>query len=181
MTTILPQDGIQVRHPAPHDPVQDQFTVAGLGWGHEAQVAWQLRVPGAGGAVLAEGFSLAGWYLTEFVAPVDVTGVEAPADGRVLLEVFSWDPGDPEPGRPDDGRLGVVSVPLVLAARVVPGYVGYRTHTVQAGDTLSALAREDDVTGGALIATQVFALNRDQLDDPDHLRVGQVLRLPVRQ
>jgi nucleoid-associated protein YgaU len=51
-----------------------------------------------------------------------------------------------------------------------------RSYTVKAGDTLSAIARAQLGNPGAYM--QIFELNRDQLTDPDEIKVGQVLRLP---
>ena len=50
------------------------------------------------------------------------------------------------------------------------------TYTVQSGDTLSAIAQQQ--YGRASRWQALFEANRDQLDDPDLIRPGQVLRLP---
>ena len=52
-----------------------------------------------------------------------------------------------------------------------------RTYTVQAGDTLSAIAK--DQLGSANAYMKIFEANRDQLTDPDKIKPGQVLRIPV--
>ena len=51
-----------------------------------------------------------------------------------------------------------------------------RTHTVKAGDTLSAIAKTHLGDGNAYM--KIFELNRDQLSDPDKIKPGQVLKLP---
>jgi nucleoid-associated protein YgaU len=53
---------------------------------------------------------------------------------------------------------------------------GGSTYTVQKGDTLSAIAQRH--YGKASRWHAVFEANRDQLDDPDKIRPGQVLNLP---
>lgn len=58
----------------------------------------------------------------------------------------------------------------------VPADGAARTYTVQSGDTLSEIAQRH--YGRASAWHQVFDANRDQLDDPDLIRPGQVLRLP---
>jgi nucleoid-associated protein YgaU len=58
----------------------------------------------------------------------------------------------------------------------VPADGAERTYTVQSGDTLSEIAQRH--YGRASAWHQVFDANRDQLDDPDLIRPGQVLRLP---
>ncbi|MGH3841853.1 MAG: transglycosylase family protein [Pseudonocardiaceae bacterium] len=50
------------------------------------------------------------------------------------------------------------------------------THTVRAGDTLSAIAAQHHVAGGW---SALFALNRHLLSDPDMILAGQALQLPV--
>jgi nucleoid-associated protein YgaU len=56
-----------------------------------------------------------------------------------------------------------------------PGAVR-RTYAVQAGDSLMKIAR--DMYGDASLWTKLFYENRDTLDRPNQLRVGQVLRVP---
>ena len=51
-----------------------------------------------------------------------------------------------------------------------------KTYTVQAGDTLSKIAKEH--LGNANSYMKIFELNKDQLTDPDKIKPGQVLRLP---
>jgi hypothetical protein len=53
---------------------------------------------------------------------------------------------------------------------------GQQTHTVQAGDTLSAIAKR--YLGDANAYMDIFNLNRDQLTDPDKIKPGQILKLP---
>jgi nucleoid-associated protein YgaU len=51
-----------------------------------------------------------------------------------------------------------------------------RTYTVEKGDTLSQIAKEQ--LGNASAWKQIFEANRDVLDDPDRIFPGQVLKLP---
>ena len=50
------------------------------------------------------------------------------------------------------------------------------TYTVQAGDTLSAIAKK--FLGNANEYMVIFNANRDQLTDPDKIKPGQVLKIP---
>ena len=50
------------------------------------------------------------------------------------------------------------------------------TYTVQAGDTLSKIAKE--YYGDADQYQRIFEANRDQLDDPSNISVGQTLKIP---
>ena len=51
------------------------------------------------------------------------------------------------------------------------------TYTVKPGDTLSKIAKEH--LGNANAYMEIFNANRDQLSDPDKIKPGQVLKLPV--
>ncbi|UHQ20457.1 LysM peptidoglycan-binding domain-containing protein [Lysobacter sp. KIS68-7] len=51
------------------------------------------------------------------------------------------------------------------------------TYTVQKGDTLSHIAKAH--YGRANKWNAIFEANRDQLDDPDRIQPGQVLKIPA--
>ncbi len=53
---------------------------------------------------------------------------------------------------------------------------GERTYEVQAGDTLGAIAQR--FYGKASQYMKIFEANRDILDNPDLIKVGQVLKIP---
>jgi nucleoid-associated protein YgaU len=55
--------------------------------------------------------------------------------------------------------------------------VGDRLHTVARGETLSHIAQA--VYGRASQWRRIFDANRDQLDDPDRIHPGQVLKIPA--
>jgi len=57
------------------------------------------------------------------------------------------------------------------------GAAGGRTYTVKSGDTLSKIAREH--YGDANTYMKIFDANKDQLNDPDKIKPGQVLKIPV--
>lgn len=54
--------------------------------------------------------------------------------------------------------------------------IGERTYTIEKGDTLSKIAKEQ--LGQASAWKQIFEANRDVLDDPDRIFPGQVIKLP---
>ncbi|GAB6195354.1 LysM peptidoglycan-binding domain-containing protein [Lysobacter xanthus] len=56
------------------------------------------------------------------------------------------------------------------------GAADVRHYTVQKGDTLSHIARH--FYGKASAWHAIFDANRDQLEDPDRIRPGQVLVIP---
>ena len=93
-------------------------------------------------------------------------------------------------GRPDFGnvRSGVTSTEAQSTSRPDFGNVqssvtsteeavGERQYTVQKGDTLSHIAKAQ--YGKASQWSRIFEANRDQLDDPDRIQPGQVLRIPA--
>jgi LysM repeat protein len=51
------------------------------------------------------------------------------------------------------------------------------TYTVKSGDTLSKIAREH--LGDANAYMKIFEANKDQLNDPDKIKPGQVLKIPT--
>ena len=51
-----------------------------------------------------------------------------------------------------------------------------RWHLVVSGDTLSALAKKS--YGKASLYMKIFEANKDQLSNPDLIKVGQKLRIP---
>jgi nucleoid-associated protein YgaU len=60
---------------------------------------------------------------------------------------------------------------------VLPGpAVEERWHVVVSGDTLSGLARK--YYGKASLYMKIFEANKDQLTNPDLIKVGQKLRIP---
>jgi nucleoid-associated protein YgaU len=52
-----------------------------------------------------------------------------------------------------------------------------KTYTVKAGDTLSKIARE--FLGDANEYMRIFDANKDQLQDPDKIQPGQILKIPA--
>jgi nucleoid-associated protein YgaU len=50
------------------------------------------------------------------------------------------------------------------------------TYTVKSGDTLGKIAKEH--LGDANAYMEIFNANRDQLQDPDKIKPGQVLKIP---
>ncbi len=57
------------------------------------------------------------------------------------------------------------------------GGMGERTYTVAKGDTLSHIAKAHYGKAGKWHA--IFEANRDQIDDPDKIFPGQVLKIPA--
>jgi nucleoid-associated protein YgaU len=51
------------------------------------------------------------------------------------------------------------------------------TYTVKSGDTLSKIAKQ--YLGDANDYMKIFEANKDQLNDPDKIKPGQVLKIPT--
>jgi len=64
------------------------------------------------------------------------------------------------------------------ASEAVAASPAATTYTVQAGDTLSKIAKQHLGDANAYMA--IFNANRDQLQDPDKIRPGQTLKIPSR-
>jgi nucleoid-associated protein YgaU len=69
--------------------------------------------------------------------------------------------------------IQVVAQPATVGTSGASG----RTYTVKAGDTLSKIAKEH--LGDANSYMKIFDANKDQLSDPDKIKPGQILKIPV--
>jgi nucleoid-associated protein YgaU len=58
-----------------------------------------------------------------------------------------------------------------------PAKASMKTYTVQSGDTLGEIAKRE--LGSANKYMDIFNANRDQLNDPDKIKPGQVLKIPA--
>lgn len=81
---------------------------------------------------------------------------------------------------PDWQKDIVADIKVRPAARTTPQQTAApaaaTTYTVQAGDTLSAIAKR--FLGDANDYMEIFNANKDQLTDPDKIKPGQVLKIP---
>ena len=93
-------------------------------------------------------------------------GASSPDFGNVQGSVSST---EAEATRPDFGNVQ-------SSVGSTEAMVGDREYTVQKGDTLSHIAKAH--YGRAHDWSRIFEANRDQLDDPDRIQPGQVLRIP---
>lgn len=70
-----------------------------------------------------------------------------------------------------------VQAPAAAPAAAAPAAKPQETYTVKAGDSLSKIAKEHLGNANAYMA--IFNANRDVLTDPDKIKPGMVLKLPV--
>ena len=158
---------ISVRHPRPHDIVDDPVEIAGVGTGFEGTLQARLRNH-AGDEIAQRHFNAGGTGIWgNFFFRIDVPSV--PSRARGTLEIYEISAED---GSEVDKRV----IPIVYGRALVDPYTGFTLHEVAPGDTLSGIA--DDFYGDASKFRIIFAANRNQLDDPDGIVPGQVLRIP---
>ena len=159
---------ITVRQPRPHDLVDDPVGVCGVGTGFEGVIS--ARVRDNNGSELRQTSIRAGgtgiWG--NFQVRIDLPDRLPTARGT--LEVF-------EEAQDGSGReLNKVVVPIVFGPALVDPYHGFAQYTVESGDTLSSIAEQ--FLGDADRWRAIFQANRDQIEDPDVIFPGQVLRIP---
>ena len=157
---------ISVRQPQPHDIVDDPVGVCGIGTGFEGVIS--ARVRDANGTELREVSIRAGgtgiWG--NFQVEIDLPATPSTAQGTLAVSASS---GQQQP-------LGKVVVPIVFGKALIDPYHGFAQYTVESGDTLSSIAQQ--FYGDPEQWRRVFRANRNQIDDPDQISPGQVLRIP---
>lgn len=159
---------ISVRQPRPHDIVDDPVGVCGVGTGFEGVISARVRA-GNGQQLAERSIQVGGTGIWDnFQVHIDLPG--DPPTARGTLEVF-------EEAQDGSGHeLGKVVVPIVFGTNLIDGYVGFAQYTVESGDTLSGIAQK--FYGDADKFRIIFQANRYQIDDPDLIFPGQVLRVP---
>jgi nucleoid-associated protein YgaU len=157
---------ISVRQPVAYDIVDNPVTVCGIGTAFEGQFVARLfdshgtqvaKVP-----VSAGGTGIWGNYEVRIPVQVPVT-----PQGR--LEVL-------EISQADGSELHKVVVPITFGQALLSPYHGFAQYTVAGGDSLSSIAAK--YYGDATKWPVIYEANRSQIQDPDRISVGQVLRIP---
>jgi hypothetical protein len=162
---------IAVRSPQPFDIVGDSFTLCGLGVANEG-VLGSATLTGGDGAVLAQLAPMSvpgsGFLFTLFDFTVTY-GVPSRAEGILSVEA------DNPSGLPQNSFS--VTVPVTFGRPLLgASYAGFRPHKVVGGDTLFGIAQA--AYGDGHLWHRILIANRDQVNDPNVIRVGQVLRIP---
>ncbi|MFC7495195.1 MULTISPECIES: Gmad2 immunoglobulin-like domain-containing protein [unclassified Nocardioides] len=163
---------VRVRQPRRNDVVSDRFVVAGIGAGFEGTIG--IRVLGPGGRVLATDAAQSsggGIGVGDFVARVRIP--DPPRAGtRLTVQVFGDNPGLPGEG-PSPG-FNTRTVEVIC----FPGSRGFLLYRVESGDSLSGIVRKlksfTKVTVGQIVKAN------PRIDDPDLIKVGWRLRVPVQ-
>jgi immunoglobulin-like protein involved in spore germination/LysM domain-containing protein len=158
----------RIDQPRAFDVVGNPILVGGVGTGFEATLNYRVHE----GHDEVTGFFMVGGGTGEhgqFQLQVDVSGAAFTLD-RVFVEVF-------ETSAKDGSEINKVIVPVILGPRIVPGYIGYREHVVQSGDTLWAIAEANYGNGSEF--TRIVRANPNLITDPDLIFPGQVLKVPI--
>jgi nucleoid-associated protein YgaU len=163
---------VKVRQPAKNELVGRTFQVAGIGAGFEGTIG--LRLLNQRGRVLAHGSAQSAGGMIgvgEFVATLTVDS--PPRAGTVLtLQAFGDNPGLPDEG-PDPG-FDLFEVPVIM----FPDLAGWLLYKVERGDTLTGIVRKvRDLVRTTI--NQIVAAN-PQITDPDVIKTGWVLRIPLK-
>ncbi|WP_421856833.1 Gmad2 immunoglobulin-like domain-containing protein [Oricola sp.] len=157
-----------IQQPAPFDLVGDPVLIAGLGQGFEATLNWRVH----DGHDERTGFFNVGGGTGEHgqFQVQAVIGAAAFQLDRLFVEVY-------EESARDGSEINKVIVPVIYGPRIVPGYIGYRIHVVQPGDTLSAIADANYGDPGQF--PLIVRANPMTIDDPNVIFPGQALRIPI--
>jgi len=163
---------VRLRQPRANDLVGDRFVVTGIGAGFEGAIG--IRVLGPGGRVLATDSAQSsggGIGIGDFSARVRIPNPPR-AGTRLTVQVFGDNPGLPGEG-PSPGFN-------TREAEVIcfPDSNGFLLYRVESGDTLTAIVRKLRVFTKVTVSQIVKANPR--IDDPDEIRVGWRLRVPIQ-
>ncbi len=158
---------IRLDMPRAFDLVGSPVQIGGIGTGFEATINYRIHE----GHDEVTGFVTVGGGTGEHAQFQKRVGVARAAFtlDRLFVEVF-------EVSAKDGSELHKVTRQVLLATRMVKGYVGFREHTVKKGDTLTKIARKHYGTDDF---QPIFRANVHLLDDPDVIQIGQVLRVPI--
>ena len=158
----------EIQQPAPYDLVGNPILVGGIGTGFEAVLQYRIH----DGHDERTGFFNVGGGTGEhgqFQIAVDVGGAAFQLD-RLFVELF-------EESAENGAEINKITVPVIYGPGIVPNYIGYRIHTVQPGDTLSAIA--DVNYGDARQFLRIVRANPLVINDPDLIFPGQQLKIPI--
>lgn len=158
----------RIQQPRRFDLVGNPILVGGLGNGFEAVL--QYRVSEGHDEVTGH-FTVGGGTGEhgQFQLQIDVSGAAFTLP-RLFVEIY-------EESAKDGSEINKVTIPVIYGPLLVPHYIGYREHTVRAGDTLWAIAQHH--YGDGSLFHRIVAANPGTITDPDVIIPGQVLRIPI--
>ena len=133
--------------------------------------------------ITREGYRFDGWYADSSFSGSPITDISATETGNKTFYA-KWTknttpiiPGNDtnnivEQYKTDDSNTGEQTVREVPSP-VVKNTTSYMTHTVQAGDTLWAIARKYGCS-----ITEIVAANSDRIKNPNRIHAGWQLKIP---
>lgn len=157
----------QIQQPQPFDVVGDPVLIAGIGQGFEATLNWRVH----DGHDERTGFFTVGGGTGEhgqFQVQAAIGDAAFQLD-RLFVEVF-------EESAQNGSEVNKVIVPVIYGPRIVAGYIGFRIHRVERGDTLSKIATE--AYGDAGLFQRIVRAN-PVITNPNQIFVGQELKIPI--
>lgn len=157
---------ISVRQPLASDIVNDPVGVSGVATGFEGQFVARV-LDGRGTQITMVPVHAGGTGVWGNYAVTIPIGVPATAQGT--LEVY-------EVSQEDGSVLNKVVVPITFGPALISPYRGFAQYTVVSGDSLSSIATK--YYGDASKWPVIFEANRNQIQDPNRIFAGQVLRIP---
>ncbi|NEQ83152.1 MAG: LysM peptidoglycan-binding domain-containing protein [Moorea sp. SIO2I5] len=159
---------ISVRQPLPHDIVDNPIRVCGIATGFEGII--HIRVRDNNDTELFRNFLTVGGngILANFSVGLPLKRVPATPQGT--LEIFSISAAN-------GSETNQVIVPIVFGNALLLRYFGFYQYTVIPGDTLFSIAQQ--VYGDGRFSRRILEANRHQINRPDQIYPGLVLRVPV--
>jgi nucleoid-associated protein YgaU len=159
---------IDVQQPRPYDLVSNIIQIAGVAGG-ALEATFNYRVTEGhdevtGSFMAGDGTGGHG----QFQLTVDVSSAAFQLD-RVFVEIFHTSPKD-------GAELDKVIVPVVLGAKIIPGYRNYLEHVVAAGETLWAIATQHYGSGN--LYYRLASANPHTIPNPNLIHPGDVVRVP---
>lgn len=158
---------IEIQQPQPFDLVGQKILIAGNAVGFEGHLSISVSEGHVGFDTAATAGSIA---LRQFQASIDI-----PDDPNFQLDRLFVTVQDDSGG--GEAPIPIVHVPVLYGPRILPGYIGYRNYTVQAGDTLTAIAASQ--LGDPSMVSVIQRANAHFVTDPNVIFAGQELRIPV--
>lgn len=158
---------IYVQQPQPYDIVSNTIQIAGVAGG-AFEASFNYRV--SEGHDEVEGHFMAGDGTGGHGQFQTIAKVSKAAFKHVVayVEVFHT-------SAKDGSAQDLVVVPVILGARIVPGYTGYLEHVVKSGETLWNIAKKH--YGNGNLYHRLLTAN-PAITNPNTIHAGDVIRVP---